>query len=131
MSKEIERERASVEVPSRASTNTLRSNDKPHEADEDDKTGSKAAAAAADAEPPSEAPVAEGNPAEGNYSAFSTWEKRGIVLGASLGALLSPLTAQIYLPALGQLADEFDVTIAQINLTITTYMVCIPRSSRF
>lgn len=57
------------------------------------------------------------------YSVFTTWEKRGIVLGAAVGALLSPLTGQIYLPALPVVAADLGVSIAQINLTMTTYMV--------
>ncbi|KAK7753960.1 hypothetical protein SLS62_004059 [Diatrype stigma] len=57
------------------------------------------------------------------YSAFTTWEKRGIVLGAAVGALLSPLTGQIYLPALPVVAADLGVSIAQINLTMTTYMI--------
>lgn len=72
------------------------------------------------AEPPSEQPVVDQRP---NYSAFTEWEKRGIVLGAAIGAFFSPLTAQIYLPALTVLAQEFHVTTSQINLTVTTYMV--------
>lgn len=73
------------------------------------------------AEPPSEQPIVDTRP---NYSAFTHWEKRGIVLGAAIGAFFSPLTAQIYLPALTILAQEFNVTVSQINLTVTTYMVC-------
>ncbi|XXG94772.1 galactokinase [Hypoxylon texense] len=72
------------------------------------------------AEPPSEQPVVDTRP---NYSAFSDWEKRGIVLGSAIGAFFSPLTAQIYLPALTVLAKEFNVTVSQINLTVTTYMI--------
>ncbi|KAI2781749.1 MFS general substrate transporter [Daldinia loculata] len=72
------------------------------------------------AEPPSEQPVVDQRP---NYSAFTEWEKRGIVLGAAIGAFFSPLTAQIYLPALTVLAQEFHVTTSQINLTVTTYMI--------
>ncbi|KAI0147846.1 major facilitator superfamily transporter [Hypoxylon sp. NC0597] len=74
----------------------------------------------ADAEPPSEQPVVEQRP---NYSAFTDWEKRGIVIGAAIGAFFSPLTAQIYLPALNVLAADFHVTVSQINLTVTTYMI--------
>ncbi|KAI0176402.1 major facilitator superfamily transporter [Hypoxylon sp. FL1284] len=74
----------------------------------------------ASAEPPSEQPIAD---TQANYSAFTDWEKRGIVLGAAIGAFFSPLTAQIYLPALTVLADEFQVTVSQINLTVTTYMI--------
>ena len=71
-------------------------------------------------EPPSEAPGDDNTP---DYSIFTTWEKRGIVLGAAVGALLSPLTGQIYLPALPAVAADLHVSIAQINLTMTTYMV--------
>jgi hypothetical protein len=73
-----------------------------------------------DVEPPSEAPIIEEQP---NYSIFTTWEKRGIILGSATGALLSPLTAQIYLPSLNLLASDLNVSISQINLTVTTYMV--------
>ncbi|KAI8964925.1 MFS general substrate transporter [Daldinia sp. FL1419] len=73
------------------------------------------------AEPLSEQPVAVDQ--RPNYSAFTEWEKRGIVLGAAIGAFFSPLTAQIYLPALTVLAQEFHVTASQINLTVTTYMI--------
>ncbi|RYP48207.1 hypothetical protein DL768_005867 [Monosporascus sp. mg162] len=57
------------------------------------------------------------------YSVFTPWEKRGIVLGAAIGALFSPLSAQIYLPALPAVAADLGVSISEINLTITTYMV--------
>ncbi|KAK1758919.1 major facilitator superfamily domain-containing protein [Echria macrotheca] len=57
------------------------------------------------------------------YSIYSLWEKRLIVLAASFSAFFSPLTAQIYLPALNALAEEFRVSNAQINLTVTTYMI--------
>ncbi|RYP91066.1 hypothetical protein DL770_002811 [Monosporascus sp. CRB-9-2] len=58
-----------------------------------------------------------------DYSVFTTWEKRGIVLGAALGAFFSPLSAQIYFPALPAVASDLDVSISEINLTITTYMI--------
>ncbi|KAI0889845.1 major facilitator superfamily transporter [Annulohypoxylon maeteangense] len=74
----------------------------------------------ADAEPPSEQPELDQRP---NYTVFTEWEKRGIVVGAAIGAFFSPLTAQIYLPALNVLAADFDVTVSQINLTVTTYMI--------
>ncbi|KAI1454362.1 major facilitator superfamily transporter [Annulohypoxylon moriforme] len=74
----------------------------------------------ADAEPPSEQSDLDQRP---NYTVFTEWEKRGIVLGAAIGAFFSPLTAQIYLPALNVLAEDFHVTVSQINLTVTTYMI--------
>ncbi|ERS95168.1 hypothetical protein HMPREF1624_08379 [Sporothrix schenckii ATCC 58251] len=57
------------------------------------------------------------------YSVHSTWAKRWIVLGASLGAFISPLTGQIYLPALTEIAAYFHITDGQVNLTVTTYMI--------
>ncbi|KAB5540318.1 major facilitator superfamily domain-containing protein [Coniochaeta sp. 2T2.1] len=76
-------------------------------------------------EPPSEAKESSPNQPENAppYSIHSLWEKRFIVLGASLSAFFSPLTAQIYLPALPTLSKEFNVTSSQINLTVTTYMI--------
>ncbi|KAL1835672.1 hypothetical protein VTK73DRAFT_5469 [Phialemonium thermophilum] len=84
-------------------------------------------------EPPSEAPVAstsheDGQPAAANavpprYSVYGPWEKRLIVLGAALSAFFSPLTAQIYLPALPQLSEDFHVSASKMNLTVTTYMI--------
>ncbi|KAI9901041.1 hypothetical protein N3K66_002858 [Trichothecium roseum] len=57
------------------------------------------------------------------YSIWSTWHKRAIVLCASLTAFFSPLTAQIYLPALPAMADDLGVSDSKMTLTITTYMI--------
>jgi hypothetical protein len=64
-------------------------------------------------------------PEDKNYSSFTLFQKRSIVLGATFGAFFSPVTAQIYFPALPQIATELNVNSSKINLTITTYMVCI------
>ncbi|KAK7743235.1 hypothetical protein SLS53_004320 [Cytospora paraplurivora] len=84
----------------------------------------------ADQQPPSEeiiaSPTSEGDPLEivpKQYSAFNLWEKRLIVLGASLSAFFSPLTAQIYFPALTLLEQDFHVSSSKINLTIMAYMI--------
>lgn len=61
---------------------------------------------------------------EKDYSSFSLWQKRFIVLAATMGAFFSPLTTQIYFPALTTIAKDLNVTNSKINLTITTYMVC-------
>ncbi|CAN8102784.1 unnamed protein product [Discula destructiva] len=90
-----------------------------------------------DQEPPSEQPLSSPSPNDDEpqqavqpaqpvdvpYSSFTLWEKRMIVLAASLSAFFSPLTAQIYFPALNVVAGAFNVTTAQINLTVTTYMI--------
>jgi len=57
------------------------------------------------------------------FSIYSPREKKFIVLMASLAALLSPLSANIYYPALNILADELSVSSTLINLTITAYLV--------
>jgi hypothetical protein len=57
------------------------------------------------------------------YSIFTSWQKRFIVLAASTGSFISPLTSNIYYPALNTIASDLHVSISQINLTITTYMV--------
>lgn len=58
------------------------------------------------------------------YSVFSTTQKRLIILAAALASAFSPLSANIYYPALNSIAKELHVSPSKINLTITTYMVC-------
>ena len=57
------------------------------------------------------------------YSIYSKWQKSLIVLGASVAAFISPLTGQIYLPALTVISSDLNITSSQVNLTITTYMI--------
>ncbi|KAM0219362.1 hypothetical protein ACHAPA_008136 [Fusarium lateritium] len=61
--------------------------------------------------------------ADAPYSSFSKWEKLFIVLAASATAMFSPMTAQIYFPALPAISKDLGVTTSQINLTVTTYMI--------
>lgn len=63
------------------------------------------------------------------YSVFSTRQKRLIILAAALISSFSPLSANIYYPALNSIAKDLRVSPSQINLTITTYMVCFVSSS--
>lgn len=42
---------------------------------------------------------------------------------ASLAALFSPLSANIYYPALNTLSEDLHESLSNINLTITTYLV--------
>ncbi|PWY67883.1 MFS general substrate transporter [Aspergillus heteromorphus CBS 117.55] len=57
------------------------------------------------------------------YTIFSKKAKILIVMTASFAGLFSPLSANIYLPALDTLADELHVSDTLINLTVTTYMI--------
>ncbi|KAJ5085081.1 hypothetical protein N7532_009852 [Penicillium argentinense] len=58
------------------------------------------------------------------HSAFSTTQKRLIILAAAIASMFSPLSANIYFPALNSIAKDLRVSPSEINLTITTYMIC-------
>lgn len=70
-------------------------------------------------EPISEQPIAS----DVAYSVFTVPQKKAIVLSASLGAVFSPMSTTIYLPALNQIAGDLHVSSSKINLTITTFLV--------
>ncbi|KAJ9650128.1 hypothetical protein H2198_010555 [Neophaeococcomyces mojaviensis] len=57
------------------------------------------------------------------YSSFSSHQKVFIVLVATLGGTFSPFTANIYLPAIDTISHDLKVSVTQVNLTITTYMI--------
>ena len=57
------------------------------------------------------------------YTIHGKKQKRFIVAMASLGAFFSPLSGNIYYPALNSMATSVHVSGSLINLTITSYMV--------
>lgn len=57
------------------------------------------------------------------HSIYTTNQKRAIILAASIAAFFSPLSANIYLPALNTLAKDLNVSNTLITLTVTTYLV--------
>lgn len=57
------------------------------------------------------------------YSAFSMREKRYIVFMTAFAGLFSPMSANIYFPALNTLSAELKVSSELINLTLTSYMI--------
>lgn len=59
------------------------------------------------------------------YSVFSKSQKRYIVFMTAWAGFFSPLSANIYFPALNQLATDLHVSNGLINLTLTSYMVRI------
>lgn len=61
--------------------------------------------------------------AEVDYSVFTESQRRYIVFMASWAGFFSPVSSQIYFPALNTLAKSLDVSSALINLTLTSYMV--------
>lgn len=60
------------------------------------------------------------------YSVFSPGMKRYIVIATSCAGFFSPLSSQIYFPAMNTLAKDLNVSISLINLTMTSYMVRPP-----
>ena len=59
----------------------------------------------------------------GPFSIFSKREKIFIALVASLATLLPPLAGNIFYPVIELIATDLDVSVNQINLTITGYLV--------
>ncbi|KEQ85577.1 MFS general substrate transporter [Aureobasidium pullulans EXF-150] len=57
------------------------------------------------------------------WSIWTPKQRKMIILAASFASLLSPLSSQIYLPALDVIAKDLHVTDSLINLSITTYVV--------
>jgi multidrug resistance protein len=57
------------------------------------------------------------------YSVFTRKQKIFIVFMASFAGIFSPISGQIYLPALNTLARDLNVSNALINLTLTSYMI--------
>lgn len=60
-----------------------------------------------------------------DYSVFTHNQKRFIVFIASWAGFFSPVSSQIYFPALNTLAKDLNVSNSLINLTLTSYMVCL------
>ena len=62
-------------------------------------------------------------PASEIYSVFSVRQKKMILVAGSFAAFFSPLSSNVYFPALNTIAKDLHVSISQINLTVTTYQV--------
>ncbi|OQE42273.1 hypothetical protein PENCOP_c004G04398 [Penicillium coprophilum] len=64
-----------------------------------------------------------GDPADVDYSVFTVGQRRYIVFMASWAGFFSPVSSQIYFPALNTLAKDLQVSNSLINLTLTSYMI--------
>lgn len=73
-------------------------------------------------------PNAKNVPSDAPYSVLPAGEKTLVIIAGSFAALISPLSSSIYLPAMTSIAQEMNVSVSLINLTITTYLVRTPRS---
>lgn len=69
-------------------------------------------------------PTLQRTMSEPPYSVFSKGMKTWIIFLVSVSALISPFGASMFLPALNVLSDVLDITPSQVNISITTYMVC-------
>ncbi|KAH0846710.1 putative MFS transporter [Fonsecaea pedrosoi] len=57
------------------------------------------------------------------YSSFTSRQKAIIVLVATLGGSFSPFSTFIYFPAIDTISHALGVSVSDVNLTITTYMI--------
>ncbi|CAI7566543.1 unnamed protein product [Penicillium glandicola] len=64
-----------------------------------------------------------GDLADVDYSVFTVRQRRYIVFMASWAGFFSPVSSQIYFPALNTLAKDLHVSNSLINLTLTSYMI--------
>ncbi|KAI9876711.1 MAG: hypothetical protein M1830_005891 [Pleopsidium flavum] len=58
-----------------------------------------------------------------SYHVFDVKTKRLLVFLVSLAGIFSPLSSNIYIPALGAISKGLNVSGSQINLSITIYMI--------
>ncbi|KAH6958522.1 major facilitator superfamily domain-containing protein [Fusarium avenaceum] len=57
------------------------------------------------------------------YSTFSKNTKRWILAMVTAASFISPMTANIYFPALNPISKDLDISVSMINLTLTSYMI--------
>jgi hypothetical protein len=63
------------------------------------------------------------------YTIYTKRQKIGIIFAASFASFFSPMSANIYVPALNSVAASLRVSNTQINLTLTTYLVRLSDSA--
>ncbi|KZV86099.1 MFS general substrate transporter [Exidia glandulosa HHB12029] len=88
----------------------------PNDLDTNEKKDDIEAAAVA---PPADA----SEPDKEQYSVWSHNEKIAIVVLTGAASMLSTMSGQIYFPAIPAIADAFHVSIEDINLTVTSYLI--------
>lgn len=75
-----------------------------------------------DKTPPANTGLSEDGEHDAPYTGFSPAEKRAVLALVGFLMLFSPLTANIYFPAVTQLQQDLNSTVQLINLTMTTYL---------
>ncbi|KAL4955446.1 major facilitator superfamily domain-containing protein [Aspergillus filifer] len=73
----------------------------------------------------SSAPVVKGQIREDEapYCILPEKEKVFLMLLCSFAAIISPISSSIYFPAIGTLAEDLHVSVSNINLTVTMYLI--------
>lgn len=74
-------------------------------------------------EPPQPTSQTEESSEKPPFSIFTNAEKKWISSVASFGAMFSTLSSYIYFPALVPMANDLGVSVALINLTVTSYLI--------
>lgn len=72
---------------------------------------------------PGDPEIAAEPPVQPLHTVFSRPQRTFIVIMITLGCFFSPLSGQIYFPAIPDLAAYYHTTTGRINLTITTYLI--------
>ena len=62
-------------------------------------------------------------PSDTPYSVFTKGQKLWISMSASFSAMFSTMSSYIYYPALVPVAHDLGVSVALVNLSVTTYLV--------
>lgn len=73
--------------------------------------------------PPDDPEALTKSPSAPLHTVFSRPQRTFVVTMTTLGAFFSPLSGQIYFPAIPDIAASYNTTTGAINLTITTYMI--------
>ncbi|KAI1322241.1 MFS general substrate transporter [Xylariaceae sp. FL0255] len=65
------------------------------------------------------------------YTVFTSWEKRSINVQSSFAAMFSTMSSYIYFPALVPISEDLHISVALINLTVTSYLITAAVSPAF
>ena len=69
--------------------------------------------------------ISDSTPTADIYSVHTARQKKFILVAGSFAAFFSPVSSNIYFPALNTIAKDLHVSLSQINLTVTTYQVSL------
>ncbi|KAH7076074.1 putative MFS transporter [Paraphoma chrysanthemicola] len=86
-------------------------------------SGAKVAAIVSPLHPTDDAEAAEEATVAPLHTVFMQRQRLFICIMTTLASFFSPLSGQIYFPAIPDIAREYNTSIGHINLTITTYMI--------